>query len=216
MKLELKALCVGALAATAIAVSGGGGAAATAGGHFVSSAEHTTLEALGNAPHSYAFKSHSGTITCESFRHEGTFSGTTAESIDLAPIYTGCVTQGGTTITGYTYNGCVYRLTVAAGTTSTTEQTMHFVCPVGKVLEFHQPNCLATMPQQTVANAATYAKVESNGKHALTLYLHATFETQYHGGTCVFLGTKQSATMQGTALLVGLNTFGERVSLTAT
>lgn len=216
MKLKLKALCLGALAATAIAASGGGGAAATTGGHFVSGAEHTTVEALGSAPHSYTFKTHSGLITCETFRHEGTFSGPTAESIDLAPIYAGCVTQGGTVITGYTYNGCVYRLTVAAGTTSTTEQTMHFVCPVGQVLEFHQPNCLATMPPQTVTNAATYTKVESNGKHAVTLDLHATFETQYHGGICVFLGTKQSATMQGSALLVGFNTPGERVSLTAT
>lgn len=217
MNTKFKALSLGALAVLAIVALGSGSATATTGGHFASG-EHALVKTVDNAQHSYAFNAHSGEVQCSTFNHQGTIAGTTATSIDLVPNYVGCGTEGGsgTAISAYTYNGCVYRLTVAAKTTSSTEQTIDFVCPTGKVLEFHQPNCLATMPPQTVVNAATYTPIEVNGKHALTLDLHATFETQYHGGLCVFLGTKQFATLQGSTTLVATNAFGQPVSLTAT
>jgi hypothetical protein len=223
MKHKIKALGAGLVAAAAVVALGGGSATATSGGHFVSGSEHTVLKSVSAGQHAHTFNTHSGPITCEpgTFKHEGTFSGTTVTSIDLVPSYGapgggGCGTEGGTPITSYTYNGCVYRLTVAAKTTSSTEQTLHFVCPVGKVLEFHQPNCLATMPSQTATGTVTYANVLQNGKHSLTLSLNATFETQYHGGLCVFLGTKQSATLSGSALVNAFNSKGEQVSVTAT
>lgn len=217
MKDKFKVLALGVLAAMALAATGGS-ATATVGGHFVSGSEHTILQSVSDTQHSYTFNTHSGLITCTpgTFKHEGTFTGTTVESINLFPSYGaggGCSTEGGTPINSYTYNGCSYRLTAASGT---SEQTMHFECPPGKVFEFHQPNCLATMVPQTVENAATSTTTEVNGKHAITADLHATFETQYHGGLCVFLGTKQFATMQGTAVIRGVDTVGNPVSITAT
>jgi hypothetical protein len=223
--MNFKVKCLGVFVAMAISAFTGASAIATGGGHFVSGSEHTLLKSVSNAQHPLAYVAHSGEVICEpgTFVHEATITGSTLTSIDLVPSYGEtkegggkCGTQGGTPITAYTYNGCVYRLTVAAGTTNSTEQTMHFVCPPGKVLEFHQPNCLATMPSQTVANAATYTTIEESGKHAITMDLHATFETQYHGGLCVFLGTKQSAVLQGSTILKASNTEGAQVSLTAT
>lgn len=218
MKDKFKVLALGVLAAMALVATTGGSATAVVGGHFVSESEHTILQSVSDTQHSYTFKAHSGLISCTpgTFKHEGTFTGKTVESITLFPSYGeggGCSTEGGTPISLYTYNGCSYKLTAASGT---NEQTMHFDCPAGKVLEFHQPNCLATMPPQTVEKAATSTTTEVNGKHALTVDLHATFETQYHGGLCVFLGTKQSATLQGTAVIKGRDTVGNSVSITAT
>jgi hypothetical protein len=117
----------------------------------------------------------------------------------------------------FTVNGCTLRLTIASGTTATTEQTMDLVCPAGKVLELDQGGtCLVTMVPQTVGSAATYTTTETNGKHAITVDMNATFETQFHGGVSVFLGTKQFTTLKGSAALSGFDTAGEPVALTAT
>jgi hypothetical protein len=116
----------------------------------------------------------------------------------------------------FTPNECTLRLTVAKNTTASTEQTVDVACPVGKVFEVDQSSCLVTLVPQTAANAATYTTTEVNGKHAITVNLHATFETQFHGGICVFLGTKQFTTLKGSALLSGFNEVGNPVALTAT
>ncbi|HYP56370.1 MAG TPA: hypothetical protein VEQ41_08750 [Solirubrobacterales bacterium] len=217
MNLKVKRRCLGVIAMLAITALTGANATATSGGHFASDSEHTILKSVNSAQHDHAFIAHSGEIDCNlgTLKHEGTFSSKIVASIDLAPSYGECTTQGGTPITSYTFNGCVYRLTVGSPVT-TAEQTIHFVCPTGKALEFHQPNCLATMVAQTATGTVTYKTSLQNGKDALTLELNATFETQYHGGLCVFLGTKQSATLTGSLLLTASNTVGEPVSVIAT
>lgn len=125
--------------------------------------------------HSITWWNSNGPVTCGRILHEGTAVGTTVASIEFAPVWE---------------EGC---LTVAAGTTASTEQTMHVVCPAGKVLELNQGGtCLVTMPPQIAGNAATYTTTETNGKHAITVDMHATLETQFHGGVCVFLAQNSS------------------------
>lgn len=46
--------------------------------------------------------------------------------------------------------------------------------------------------------------------------MHAKFETDFHGGLCIFLGTKHVTELQGAATLKSTNTDGELVNLTAT
>lgn len=217
MKLKLKALCLGALAATAVAALTGGSATATGGGHFVSGVAHTQVELVSNkTEHNFTWWNSNGTVTCGKSVHTGTIASSTAESIVFNPGWgEGCTTADGTAMS-FTTNGCTFRLKVATGTVAGTEQTMHLECPAGKVFEVDQSSCLVTMVPQAVGNAATYGTMETNGKHAITVSLNATLETQFHGGICVFLGTKQSTTLTGSAVLSGVDTALNPVSLTAT
>lgn len=216
MKHRIKALGAGALAVMAV-VAFSGSATATGGGHFVSGVAHTQVELVSNKTgHSFTWWNSNGTVTCGKSVHTGTIPTSTAESIVFNPGWEGCATADGIAMS-FTTNGCTFRLKVAAGTTASTEQTMHLECPTGKVIEVHQSSCLVTMVPQAVEKAATYATMETNGKHAVTVSLNATLETQFHGGICVFLGTKQSTTLTGSAVLSGFSPInGEPVSLTAT
>ena len=218
MKLKFKRLGLGMLAVMAIGALGGSSATATGGGHFVSGVTHTQVELVSNKTgHSFTWWNSNGTVTCGKSVHTGTIASSTVESIVFNPGWgEGCTTADGTAMS-FTTNGCTFRLKVAFGTTASTEQTMHFECPAGKVFEVDQTNCLVTIVPQTIGNAATYGTMETNGKHAITVSLNATLETQFHGGLCVFLGTKQSTTLTGSAVLSGFSPInGEPVSLTAT
>lgn len=220
MKHGIKTLGAVALAVMALAALTGGSAAGTTGGHFVSSVSHTQvkLTTVKGGQHSFTWVNSNGSVACGSVTHEGTIAATTVASIDLTPAWReGCVTGDGTPMV-FTENGCTLRLTIASGTTATTEQTVDLVCPAGKVLELDQGGtCLVTMVPQIAGTAATYTTTEVNGgKHAITVDLNATFETQFHAGICVFLGTKQFTTLKGSGVLSGYDTTLQPVALTAT
>lgn len=216
MKHRIRALGIGALIAIGVAAFSAS-ATATSGGHFVSGSEHTSVQLVASGAHSFAWINSNGAVSCGSHTHEGTVFGTTVASIELTPIWKESCTTGDGTPMVFTHNGCTFKFTVASGTTSSTEQTLHLGCPVGKVFELDQGGtCLVTMPSQTAGSAATYTTTEANGKHAITVSLSATLETQFHAGLCVFLGTKQFTTLKGSGVLRGFDTSGQPVSLTAT
>jgi hypothetical protein len=193
-------------------------AGATAGGHFASEVAHTTIVGTEASGHRLHLKGDfgEGQIGCNQASYSGTTTNTTETAVSITPTYAECSTTGSSAVT-VTPNGCTYTFTVAAGTTSSTEQTAHVVCPAGKTIEIHHPNCTITVAGgQTVANAATYTPVTENGKHAITMDVSAKFNSQYHGGICIFLGTAHTGELNGSVTVRGTDTAGNPVGITAT
>lgn len=217
--MKLKVLGMGLLALMATAAFAVMNASATGGGHFVSDTTHTTIVGTESGTHRLHLISigSEGEIGCEKASYHGTAVNETEPSISITPTYENCYTTPEGTKFPVTPNGCTYVFTVAAGTTNQTEQTVHLSCPEGKAIEIHHPNCTITVAgPQTVENAVTYTTVTENGKHALTLHVHARFKSQYHGGICVFLGTNHEGELKGSVTVKGTNTSGEQVNITAT
>jgi hypothetical protein len=221
MRSKLKAMGSGFAIAIAMACLIPINAPAANGGHFVFGAPHAQLAlTLTQPPHQMYFKTEGSLpTTCTVASHLGTTNQATTTQLDIVQSLEKCYTNSGTPEPPEfkaTLNGCVYRFTVAPNTTSESEQTIDFVCPLGSVAEFHDPNCTITMRSQTAVNAATYTTAIEDGRHVLTFDMHAKFETDFHGGLCVFLGTKHVTELQGAATLRATNTAGEVVDVTAT
>jgi hypothetical protein len=221
MNGHLKTLGLGAVALIAVGAVHTMPAPATTGGHFVVDVPHASLEIILNLPgHQMNFVTEgSQPMKCTVASHRGTTNETTTTQLDIVPSYEDCYTENGTSNPPEfkaTLNGCLYRFTVAPITTDESEQTIDFVCPAGAAAVFHDPNCTITMGSQSSVNAATYKRRIEGDKHFLTLTMHAKFDTEFHGGICVFLGTKHVTELLGAATLRARNTDGALINLTAT
>jgi hypothetical protein len=215
-----RAFAVGILAATAMSALATLNAGATTGGHFTFEVAHSIVKGFESVPteHSLEFTSHGleGGTVCKKTSYGVTVSGTTTTQLELTPSWSEChTTSNGSQLFEIHENGCKLLLTVAPGTTSDTEQTMDITCPQGAVIEVTHPNCTITLPPQAIANSATYVTITQSNKHALTIEMSAKFESQYHGGICVFTGTSHTATLHGELTVVAETTAGAPVNLTA-
>lgn len=221
MSLKLKSLVLSVLAATAVAGFTVMNASAKTGGHFVSEVTHTIVSQSAGAAgaHSLELSVHGmeGGIVCNQVSAFGTASTATVTEEIGNLTFSQCYTTGGAAGSiAVDMNGCQTRITVAPGEPATTEQTTDFICPVGQAMVITHPSCTMTIPPQNNLGGLTYTRVIDNGKHAITVDVATPFEVQFHGGVCIFLGTKKVGTIKGTTIVRALNTEGKQVSVTAT
>jgi hypothetical protein len=216
---KLKAATLGLLAIAGVGAVTVMSASANTGGHFVSEVEHTIVNQSAGAtgPHALELSIHGmeGGIVCNQATAQGTAAtSTVTEAIGIITL-SNCSTTNGTVMT-VTMNGCDTRITVGPGEPATTEHTNDFICPAGKKLEIHHPNCTIGFPPQNNLKGFTYTRIVDNGKHAITADVATQFEVQFHGGICIFLGTTRVGTITGSTVVRALNTEGKQVSVTAT
>jgi hypothetical protein len=223
MSVKIKTLCLGLLAALSVSAFAVVNATANSEGHFTTTGNtHTHITGTESSEHRLHFLMHglAGEIGCD----ESLFTATTTTetSIDLTTTaepkkcYTTNSGQlpGSTTIT---MNGCTYTFRVAKGSTNSTEQTFHLICPPEKELEIHHPNCTIKLPPQTFTTGLTYTQVFEDGIHIITVDMNIQFAaTEYEGGICVFTGTTHTGTFGGRLTLRAFNTSGTKVPLTFT
>lgn len=220
MSIKLKALGLGLLAILATSAFAVMNASAEVQGHFVSDEEHTIITGVEEGTHHQHLVGDfgEGQIGCEVAHYHGTATSKTSTSLTITPTYEKCLTTGTATAVNVTTNGCTYTftLTTTAPTPEHPHLVAHLLCPAGKAIEVHHPNCTITIQPQTVASAGTVTTILDNGKHALTLNTAAKFNDQYHGGICIFLGTNHTGELKGSATVRGFNTEGKQVNITAT
>jgi hypothetical protein len=221
MSPKLKALGLGLLAGMSVSAIAVINASANGEGHFVTTGNtHTHIIATEGTSHRSHFVSHGleGELGCDESLITTTTTAETSADLSGTATYNKCYTTNGGTpgeVT-VTTNGCTYTFTVAKGTTNSTEQTKHLICPAGKAIEVHHPNCTITIVPQTINTGITYTTVLENNIHAITAHLSIQIATQYQGGLCVFLGTTHTATFKGTLTVRAFNTAGNQVPITAT
>jgi hypothetical protein len=219
LSLKLKTLGLGILAITATAGLLGANAAATGGGHFVFDTAHTTVEgtqALFSEEFEFTNHGLEGGVICTGGYFEETNTSSTESELLMPPQYEFCHTTGSTTNIPIHENGCVYRLTVAAGTTDQKEQTFHLTCQTGKAIVITHPNCTISIPPQSVKTGTTYTRKEKFLRHLITVDTHAEMTMHYEAGICIFLGTNHTGTLNGSTEIAAYNTNGELVGITAT
>jgi len=220
MSLKLKILGLGVLAVMATSAFAAVNAGARTGGHFIAP-PHTLIVGTESGEHSLHFTPHGKNelIGCTSATYSGTAVNETETAIEVEPSYSGCTTTANGAHVTVTPNGCKYRFTVEKGG---TKGTADLNCP-GSALEIHHPNCTITVNDvgtggvevnQNLSGIHYTTTLES--KHALTIDVNVTFNTEYHGGICIFLGTHQLGELNGSVTVKGTNTDGEQVDITTT
>ncbi|HEX9967629.1 MAG TPA: hypothetical protein VGB06_06760 [Solirubrobacterales bacterium] len=213
MSIKLKALGLGLLAAMAMASVAAVNAGATASGHFTSTASHTNITGTENTTHQVKLSVDGGTtIECKKTSYSGTIAAATATEITITPSYAECQTTGGTAnAVTVTMNGCDY-VFFSQGTR--THGTATVVCPVGKAIEIHHPNCTITVGTSHALGGGIDYDQDGAG---LTANVTVTeVPAEYHGGACIFLGTNHKGTMTGSATISGKDKTGTTVTLSST
>ncbi len=218
MSLTLKALGLGFLAAMALSAGAVMNASAGGGGHFVSDIAHTEIKGTEEWTHHQHIALHgfSGEIGCNTASYSATTTSTTVTSLTVTPNYANCFTTGESeAIVPITMNGCQYTLTVASKTTNNTTQTSHLICPIGKKIEVHHPNCTITIWPQWFTSGLKYTTTTENGKHIITVDSNIRFNLERHG-LCAIFGVTGIGTINGSATVRGFDTVGNQVNVTAT
>jgi hypothetical protein len=226
MSLKLKALGLGLLATLAMSSFAVMNATANTEGHIVAEQDHWNLKVTEGEEvdpetgqkHRVHLISHgiAGEIGCTEPNYGNpTFTAATQGDITLTPTFNGCSTTGSSAVT-VTMNGCSYTFRVAKNTVDTTEQTAHLICPAGKSVEIHHPNCTIIIHPQTVTTGITLTTKTTLNKHYLTVDVKVQFTSTYEGGICVFTGTNHTGTLSGSATVEAFDTEGKKIGLTAT
>jgi hypothetical protein len=220
MSFKLKAIGLGLLAATMVSSLAAMNASATTGGHFVSELAHTEIVGTETATHTGSMINHglSGAVACGQSSATTTATASTLTEIVGTAAVSNCITSGTSTNVSVDVNGCQGRATVAPGNPSTTEQTGHLECPIGKAIEITHPNCTIKIHPQTINTGVTYTRViNANGKHEITGDTNTQFSTTRHG-LCQFIApTNGTGTLIGSAVIRGFNPATKaQVSITAT
>jgi hypothetical protein len=233
MSLKLKALGLSLVAAMAVSAFAVMSASANEKGHFVSDVAHTVLkgtEGPGGA-HRLHLTNHKGEgpLGCDEASYTATTTTATVTSLTVSPSYAKCYTTPGAP--GWTpendipvtVNGCTYTFTVAEKTVNTTEQTVHLLCPAGKKIEVHHPNCTVDIHPQTIVPEAnkptvTYTDIENpiTKKREITLDANVTFSITRHGLCQFVLPTNDFGKLIGSATFSGFDTENKQVNITAT
>jgi|SRR6187549_178407 len=214
MSGKSKALGLGLVATLAIAAIASVSASAEVTGHFIVEGGDANLVGTENATHNSQFSVEGGTpIECLNDSYEGFGGSETLAGFTLVPKYPTCKTAGAAnhevTITP---NGCRYTLKA----TEKVHATFWILCPEGKPMEIHHPNCTITIQEQNLS-AVSYTTLLENTKHALTVNLTVeNITAHYHGGACIFLGTTHKGALKGSFTIKALDTAGKQVNLTVT
>lgn len=236
MSLKLKILGLGVFAVLATSALAVMNASATVSGHFAHDADggHATIKGFENGIHSAHSLSFQRTVTdeqtgqkvfsgaaivCNEATYEGTVTSAITNLIQVAPVYKACITTGTEVKVEVTPNGCTYTFHSnknASTHTPTEKATVTVDCPSEKAIEIHHPNCTSTVGAQQLSGA-TYTTVLEGGFENLTVRITVKGVTvHFHGGICIFLGTKQEFDMNGSVTVKGFNTKGEQVNIFAT
>ena len=221
MNAKPKALIVGVLAALTVSALAVMSASANEKGHFVSTGtphvEIVGIEAPKTA-HTHHFKDLAAPapIGCEKVSYLGKTAAETVTSINVAPSYTDCYTTEDGEKVPVTVNGCTYTFTVAEKTTDNTEQTAHLLCPVGKALEIHHPDCTITILPQTINTGITYITQFEDGKHTITLKTNINLSITRHGLCRLVLPLHGTGNLSGAATVKALDTNKQLANITAT
>jgi hypothetical protein len=219
MNGKLRAIGVAVLAIAASATLMAGSTSATSGGLF-HTAPHAKLTLANGATHQLHIINHgvTGELGCATTFYEGTTNAVTVSQVTLVTGHIGCTTTGNGTFIPIDMNGCSFVLTVAAETTSNTEQTLHIACPAGKSIQFTDPNCTISIPAQTASTGTTYTPAVNakTGKHEITLDTNVQINISRHG-LCQFIApTNGTGTFSGSLTFQARDASGNQVDLTAT
>jgi hypothetical protein len=200
-------------------------------GHFVTTGSPAAIikghaTNVSGGPHNFHVVSHGleGEMGCDSRFFTATTSAETTTSLTVTPQYERCYTTPGPWTQErdipIDMNGCIFTFTVAQGTTDSTEQTGHLLCPAAKKIEatHKQIGCTLAVHPQTFNTDLTYTKKTNpgTGKHEITLDVNVQFSTTRHGGLCIFVPTNGSGTIKGSAAVTAQSGGGVQVHLTAT
>jgi hypothetical protein len=234
MSLKLKALGLGFLAAIAVSAVVVMNVSASPidpiknpgeSGHFVSDAPNKKTHVIGTEGPGLNHRGHlfdhsvAGEIGCDIASYTALATGETVVSLTVSAAYDDCYTtpEGAKDSVTVTMNGCTYTFTVKKETTNNTEQTVHLVCPAGKKVEVHHPNCTTSIHPQTVNTGFTYTKEFEGTKHVVTLDVKATFANTKHG-LCQFVSpTNGFGEIRGSVTVRGFDAVtGAQASITAT
>ncbi|HEX8689355.1 MAG TPA: hypothetical protein VF729_03840 [Solirubrobacterales bacterium] len=221
MSVKLRILGLGLLAVMATGAVAVMNATADTGGHFSSSVTHTSIVGTESGEkHQLHFKEEGAAegsrIGCINDSYTGTVDAAKVESITITPSWSTCTTTNPDSTQHFevTENGCQFTFTI--GDTG-THHTADLVCPPEKAIEIHHPNCTITVPPQTVTGVVYTADTAADGKKTITLDSTVKdITSHYHGGICIFLGTKHESEMNGSVTVEGFDTEGKRVDITAT
>lgn len=216
MNRKIKAVALCAVVASALGVFAVAKASATTGGHFTSASAHTNLFGSEGGGHTTGLTLHGleGAIECLSTSYSGTTSATTVTEVTITPTYGTCQTKGATHGTSpVAMNECDYVFKI--GKLRKEANTVSIACPPGKAIIISHPNCTITVLPQSTTGVVYKTTIES-GKHALTIEISLAFNTQYHGGICIFTGTNHTATLKGAITMKGVDTEGMPIGITAT
>ncbi|HEX8689988.1 MAG TPA: hypothetical protein VF729_07080 [Solirubrobacterales bacterium] len=213
------AIGLAALIALIASAFGSPSASGTVNGHFVSDAPSGKTEAIltaatgGGSTHFLTMHADGTAATCHSITYTGSMSGSTTQSIRAQANFFGCTIGEGPG--SVTTNGCDTEF----WSRTSGDGTVKLLCPAGKKVEVHAPNCTESFPEQLPAGGVGFKTIEANGKHAITAELTVTgLEFERHGGLCVFLGTKGTgATLTGAVIAHGIDAQTQQpVNITAT
>jgi hypothetical protein len=219
MSLKLKALGLGLIASMAFGAVAVMNASANGAGHFVTTGNsHAEIKGFA-APgtlHNLHIVNHGleGEIGCATQSYTATTTTETTTSLTVTPAYSGCTTTSNGQAVPIDVNGCTYTFTVAAGTTNSTEQTIHLICPAGQSLKITHPNCTVSIHPQA-SSGTTYTKHTTIFSIPIW-HQHIEVKTTRHG-LCQFIApTAGASTFKGSMTLKAFNTVGSQISLTAT
>jgi len=222
MSMKLKVLGLSLLAVLATSAFAVINASATPSGHFVADVAHVKVKGTESGTHFLKFQrtvngEASGLpIECTHAHYHGTvpLGVSTTNEVEITPEYTKCATQGGEwgEVNVHHEPSCgtnVYKFTSAE---SGKKATVHVEC----VISVTHPNCTIKIPKQTL-NGVTYDPVVEGGKNAITMTVTISGITgHFENGLCVFLGTKQTFDMNGSATVWATDTETNRVGIRAT
>ena len=223
MRIKLKALGLGLLAAAAVSAVTAMNAGATEGGHFTTDLTHVDLHGFNGFGHNLHFVQHgvAGEVGCAEPTHEATMISATktVSELTVTPKYKECYTTGGGKPGSVIIdvNGCTYIFKVAKNTTDTTEQTARLECPGGAVMKITHPNCTTTIHPQNVNTGITYKKVVGPPHH-ITIDSDAQFTITSHGLCQFILPTVGAGTLKGSVRIKAINPNKktEELNITAT
>lgn len=217
MSGKFRSLGLGLLATMAVSAIAAIGASAEVTGHFIVEGGDANLVGSENAAHNSQFSFDGGTpVECLNDTYEGFAGSETLAGFTLTPKYPTCKTAGTEThnVT-ITMNGCRYTFKSTTG----THATFWILCPTGKAIEIHHPNCTITIPEENNLHltGVTYTTSVENAKHAFTVDLTVeNITAHYHGGVCIFLGTSHKGALKGSFTLKAVDTDGKPVHITNT
>lgn len=208
-----------ALVALIVSAVSSPSASGTVSGHFVSDAPSGKTEAIltasteAGSTHFLTMHADGTAATCHSITYGGVMNGSTVQSIRAQASFFNCTIGEGPG--AITTNGCDTEF----WSRTSGDGTVKLICPPGKKVEVHGPNCTESFPEQVPAGGVGFTTIVANGKHAITATLTVTeLKFERHGGICIFLGTNGTgATLTGALIAHGIDaTTKEFVNITAT
>lgn len=186
MTLKRKLLGLGLLASLAAVALVAVTASANQEGHFVTTGSASAHVIATEKGHTLEFTldGFNGGIICNDIKWDALTDNETEIDLVFDPSLKECHTTGLPPSFEIKRNGCNFVFYVAKGTTNSTEQTAKLDCGGGKPIEIPHPNCLITVPGQSIQTGITYTKVTLDDKSAITADFNVQLTMEADGPVC--------------------------------